>query len=191
MKSGEVVRTMDPDVVREAPYADEHPCFGQRQGWCRNLATWRVEGNNILFHFCTSCKERPVFSGPGYKWTKLEERPEDAVAGLDEVHVQLSDGEYLHMLGTHGHPPKAGEAPSIKKALSMLNGCRGFEGLPQRGCAVGPVLFRRPAAGLSVELLWDEDMYALSSPDSNYLLWIKEEALENGIRKMLKLEVDE
>lgn len=40
------------------PTKGNHPCFGQRQGWCNSAAIWRLEGKNVIFHFCDVCKER-------------------------------------------------------------------------------------------------------------------------------------
>jgi hypothetical protein len=40
------------------PIADEQPCFGQRQGYCNNMAIWRMDGDHLSLHFCDECKNR-------------------------------------------------------------------------------------------------------------------------------------
>lgn len=72
-KSGDEVETIDGTKLT-MPFANEHPCFGGRQGYCKNLATWRVEGTHVLLHFCDECQKRPNVNRLG-KWTKLEKRP--------------------------------------------------------------------------------------------------------------------
>lgn len=77
LKSGDKVKTA-AGVEAELPYADEHPCFGQRQGWCTNLATWRRETSHTLLHFCDECKRtKPQLSPEDSTWTKLEPRPNE------------------------------------------------------------------------------------------------------------------
>lgn len=76
MKSGDNIPTLAGTTLT-LPYANEHPCFGQRQGWCNNLATWRMEGAHLLLHFCDECKARPnFFKKRGNQWIKLEKRKE-------------------------------------------------------------------------------------------------------------------
>src|SRR5437773_1787749 len=72
MKSGDKIQTL-AGTTATVPYTNEHPCFGQRQGWCRNLATWRMEGPHLVLHFCEDCKKRPELNGPGNEWTKLKD----------------------------------------------------------------------------------------------------------------------
>lgn len=72
MKSGDAIKTLSGETVH-APFSGEHPCFGQRQGWCQNKATWRIEGSHFLLHFCDSCKTGKVtLKG---QWVKLDEKP--------------------------------------------------------------------------------------------------------------------
>ena len=35
------------------------PCFGQRQGWCKNQSTHVLTTKNLLLHFCSECVEKP------------------------------------------------------------------------------------------------------------------------------------
>lgn len=58
----------------ELPFANEHPCFGQRQDWCKNMATWRIESQYLLLHFCDECKQKPQAQFEGGKWIKLGPR---------------------------------------------------------------------------------------------------------------------
>lgn len=67
MNSGDVIKTLAGTSV-VLPFANEHPCFGQRQGWCKNLASWRLEGDSLILHFCDACKPRITIHG---NWTKL------------------------------------------------------------------------------------------------------------------------
>ncbi len=73
MKSGDEIRTV-AGTMATLPYANEHPCFGRRQGWCNNLATYRLEGEHVILHFCEECKQRPEFDNPWSRWKKLEDR---------------------------------------------------------------------------------------------------------------------
>jgi hypothetical protein len=72
MKSGDKIQTLSGATVL-VPYAGEHPCFGQRQGWCTNQATWRFEGEHVILHFCDSCKARFTLAGT---WTAMDKRPQ-------------------------------------------------------------------------------------------------------------------
>ncbi len=59
------------------PYKNEHPCFGQQQEWqCRNLATWRVDGQHVMLHWCDDCKKRVESGFAGDIWYQLEARVE-------------------------------------------------------------------------------------------------------------------
>lgn len=84
-QSGDRVTAID-GTSYEMPFAQEHPCFGQRQGWCSNLATWRVDSDYVLLHFCDSCKVRHEQRGKpfsGERWTHLAARPNaDALRAL-------------------------------------------------------------------------------------------------------------
>lgn len=73
-KSGDMVATA-AGTQTQLPYANEVPCFGQRQGWCESLATWRMQAKNLMLHWCEACKARGKFNGPENVWTKLEARP--------------------------------------------------------------------------------------------------------------------
>jgi len=79
MKSGDKILTL-AGTMATVPFANEHPCFGQRQGWCTNLASWRLEGPRLILHFCSDCKKRPQTKLLAKKklfpnvWTKLDER---------------------------------------------------------------------------------------------------------------------
>ena len=73
LKSGDRIPSLAGTMVT-LPYANQHPCFGQRQGFCQNLATWRMESTHLMLHFCDDCKRRPEFKGDEYQWTKLEVR---------------------------------------------------------------------------------------------------------------------
>ena len=74
IKSGDKLPTLAGTQVT-LPYANQHPCFGQRQGFCQNLATWRMESKHLLLHFCNACKRRPEFKGNEYEWVKLGIQP--------------------------------------------------------------------------------------------------------------------
>lgn len=74
MQSGDKITTL-AGTKAELPYANEHPCFGQRQGWCENLATWRMESPNLILHWCDVCKLKQYDGTEEAKWTKLEARP--------------------------------------------------------------------------------------------------------------------
>lgn len=74
MKSGDSIPTM-AGTNAVLPYANQHPCFGQRQGWCKNFASWRMESTHLLLHFCDQCKEGKQLDFPGMTWTKLEPKP--------------------------------------------------------------------------------------------------------------------
>ena len=76
INSGNKIQTFAGTSV-EIPYANENICFGQRQGWCQSLATWRIVGTHIMLHFCDECKnnDKKIFQGNEYKWTKLKKRP--------------------------------------------------------------------------------------------------------------------
>jgi hypothetical protein len=80
MQSGDKIDTLAGFPV-ELPYAREHPCFGQRQGWCKNLATWRMEGPYLMLHWCDACKKHSRFTGAENKWIGLEQRPRSAWLG--------------------------------------------------------------------------------------------------------------
>jgi hypothetical protein len=71
MKSGDKIKNLEGGTVT-LPFKGEHPCFGQRQGFCTNMATWRMETQFLLLHFCDECKKRPQFNQGGEKWTPLE-----------------------------------------------------------------------------------------------------------------------
>lgn len=43
-------------MIPNPKQSDNQKCFGQRQGWCKNLAVWRLEGAHIILHFCDECK---------------------------------------------------------------------------------------------------------------------------------------
>lgn len=71
MNSGDKLKTLGGSTVI-VPFAGEHPCFGQRQGWCANAATWRFESEHLLLHFCEDCKARFKTAG---EWTPMDKRP--------------------------------------------------------------------------------------------------------------------
>jgi len=76
MKSGDKIPTM-AGTIAVLPFANEHPCFGQRQGWCENLATWRMENKYLILHFCDKCKQRPdLFNKATDQWIKLKGKGE-------------------------------------------------------------------------------------------------------------------
>lgn len=84
MKSGDKIPTL-AGTMAILPYANEHPCFGQRQGWCNNKATWRMESKHLILHFCDNCKNRPdPFKEETDHWTKLEERTWDSFRRKDK-----------------------------------------------------------------------------------------------------------
>jgi hypothetical protein len=70
MKSGDEIKTLAGTTVT-LPLLYEHPCFGQRQGWCQNTATWRFESEHLLLHWCDQCKPRHIVQG---LWTQLQVR---------------------------------------------------------------------------------------------------------------------
>jgi len=69
MKSGDLIPNLTGGRA-QLPFANEHPCFGQRQGWCSNLAAWRFETPYLVLQFCDVCKPKV----PDGEWTKLESR---------------------------------------------------------------------------------------------------------------------
>jgi len=71
MKSGDKITTLAGTEVM-LPYANEQPCFGHRQGWCNSMATWRLEGPNLLLHWCEACKPRVTIKG---EWIKMDVHP--------------------------------------------------------------------------------------------------------------------
>ncbi len=71
-QSGDLLKTMAGTTVR-LPFALEHSCFGNRQGWCENRAKWRMETPQLLLHWCDACKLRSDFGNA--TWTKLPEKP--------------------------------------------------------------------------------------------------------------------
>jgi len=68
----ETVANLYGETVKLPTAKDKHPCFGQRQGWCANTATWRVVTPYLLLHFCDECKKRPEFHKEGDEWVKLD-----------------------------------------------------------------------------------------------------------------------
>lgn len=75
-QSGDKVSTLAGTTV-ELPYANEHPCFGNRQGWCANMATKRMTSKHMMLHFCDKCSTRPSLAmlDEGMHWQVLTERP--------------------------------------------------------------------------------------------------------------------
>jgi hypothetical protein len=73
LKSGDKIQTAAGTSI-ELPFAGEFPCFGQHQGWCANLAAWRMENQHLLLHWCDTCKPRIEGKSPGETWTKLAPR---------------------------------------------------------------------------------------------------------------------
>ena len=73
MKAGDKIPTL-AGTMATVPYANEHPCFGQRQGYCKNVAAWRMETVNLILHWCDECKTRPNVQKFDGQWTKMEER---------------------------------------------------------------------------------------------------------------------
>lgn len=57
------------------PYRDEHPCFNR----CGRMAQWRMDGPNLMLHWCTPCKDECEAEGKftevaGYIWYPLKVR---------------------------------------------------------------------------------------------------------------------
>lgn len=83
IKSGDRVKAVD-GTEYELPFANEFACFGSRQvpPWCPDhLATWRMESDQLLLHFCDACKARHCSKNmpfTGETWTKLPPRLDGA-----------------------------------------------------------------------------------------------------------------
>jgi len=67
---GQDIITLSGKKVK-LPKANEQPCFMVRKG-CKNMATWRMDSDHFVFHFCDQCKAKDVFKDDNPIWTKLD-----------------------------------------------------------------------------------------------------------------------
>lgn len=75
-QSGDYLKAVN-GTYKQLPYREEIPCFGQREGHCAAMATWRVVSSALILHFCDECKARHAarMAPPEYRWTQLGPRP--------------------------------------------------------------------------------------------------------------------
>lgn len=92
----------------ELPYAGEHPCFGQQQEWaCTNMATWRMEGQFVMLHWCEACKTRVSPGWNDVTWTPMDKRPAEDVARIKREHAKLTEPGLAALLDLGGLGPDA------------------------------------------------------------------------------------